>query len=93
MSKGVYTFQGGTDCLIGLMRDELARNGVDICVGCDAQQIHVTGNGVQGVTADGRFIAARAVVSNANLKGTSCNWWAKSIGAPISWRPPGRCAE
>src|SRR5580692_1083837 len=28
MSKGVFTFQGGTDRLIGLMRDEMAKNGV-----------------------------------------------------------------
>src|SRR4051794_39814441 len=30
MSKGVYTFQGGTDRLIGLMKAELERNGVEI---------------------------------------------------------------
>ena len=30
MSKGVYTFEGGTDRLIELMHDELERNGVDV---------------------------------------------------------------
>jgi phytoene dehydrogenase-like protein len=31
MSKGVFTFQGGTDRLIAMMADELQRNGVTIC--------------------------------------------------------------
>ncbi|MGA2035796.1 MAG: FAD-dependent oxidoreductase [Thermoguttaceae bacterium] len=82
MSKGVYTFHGGTEHLIGLMRAELVHSGVDIRVGCDAQQIHVTGSGVQGVTADGRFIAARAVVSNANLKGTILQLVGKEYWSP-----------
>ncbi len=30
MSKGVYTFQGGTDVLINKMQDEMLKNGVDI---------------------------------------------------------------
>jgi phytoene dehydrogenase-like protein len=70
MSKGVYTFAGGTDRLIGLMGEELARSGVDVRVHCDAEKIHVAGRRVGGVSVGGRFIKARAVVSNANLKGT-----------------------
>jgi hypothetical protein len=35
MSKGVFTFQGGTDKLIGLMEAELRKNGVDICIKAD----------------------------------------------------------
>ena len=38
MSKGVFTFQGGTDKLIGLMESELARSGVDICINCDVDE-------------------------------------------------------
>jgi phytoene dehydrogenase-like protein len=70
MSKGVYTFAGGTDRLIGLMGEELARSGVDVRVHCDAEKIHVAARRVGGVSVGGRFIKARAVVSNANLKGT-----------------------
>lgn len=70
MSKGVYTFQGGTDRLIGLMQGELRRNGVDICIRCPVERIHVSGRRVTGVTVRGRFIAARAVLSNSNLHGT-----------------------
>lgn len=70
MSKGVYTFQGGTDRLIGLMERELRHNGVDIRIRCPVDRIHVSGRRVAGVTVRGRYIAARAVLSNANLHGT-----------------------
>ncbi len=30
MSKGVFTFEGGTDRLIGLMEEELEKSGVDV---------------------------------------------------------------
>ncbi len=70
MSKGVFTFEGGTDRLIGLMQKELKRNGVDIGIRCDVQRIHVERQRVTGVTVNGRFIKARSVVSNANLKTT-----------------------
>lgn len=68
MSKGVYTFQGGTDRLVGLMKAELLRNGVDLRIRTNVERIHVERGRVQGVTVNGRFIRARAVVSNANLK-------------------------
>ncbi|MFO0818766.1 MAG: NAD(P)/FAD-dependent oxidoreductase [Pirellulales bacterium] len=68
MSKGVYTFEGGTDRLIELMREELVRNGVDVRIKGDAQQIHVEQGKVAGVTVNGRRIGCRAVVSNANLR-------------------------
>jgi len=70
MSKGVYTFHGGTDRLIKLMGEDLARNGVDVRTRCNVEKIHVAGRRVEGVTAAGRFIKARAVLSNANLTGT-----------------------
>ena len=70
MSKGVYTFEGGTDKLIKLMREQLAANGVDIRVRCDAEKIHVDGGRVTGVTVNGRRIRTRAVVSNGNLLST-----------------------
>jgi phytoene dehydrogenase-like protein len=70
MSKGVFTFEGGTDRLIKLMHDDLIDNGVDVRIRCDAEKIHVEDRRVTGVTVNGRFIGARAVVSNANLKTT-----------------------
>lgn len=70
MSKGVYTFAGGTDKLIGMMDAELRRNGVDVRIRCRAEKIHVERGRVAAVTAAGRRIGCRAVVSNGNLKGT-----------------------
>ena len=73
MSKGVFTFQGGTDKLIGLMERELRKNGVDICIKADVSRIDCQGGRVCGVEANGRTIRTRAVVSNANLAATVFN--------------------
>lgn len=70
MSKGVYTFQGGTDRLIGLMAAEMRQNGVDARIRCDAEKIHVEGRRVTAVTVAGRTIKTRAVISNANVAST-----------------------
>ncbi len=68
MSKGVFTFEGGTDRLIELMRKELIRNGVDVRIRCDASRIVIRRGRAEAVEVNGRTIRARAVVSNANLK-------------------------
>jgi phytoene dehydrogenase-like protein len=70
MSKGVYTFQGGTDRLIHLMQDEMVKNGVDIRIRSDVERIVCRGGRVVAVEAGGHTIRTRAVVSNANLKQT-----------------------
>jgi phytoene dehydrogenase-like protein len=73
MSKGVFTFQGGTDRLIGLMKAEMEQNGVDLRIRSEVERVHVRGGRVEGVTVNGRFMRARAVISNANLKSTIFN--------------------
>ncbi len=73
MSKGVFTFQGGTDRLIGLIRDDLVHNGVDVRIRAQVEKIHVRRGRVEGVTVNGRFIGARAIVANSNLKSTIFN--------------------
>jgi phytoene dehydrogenase-like protein len=70
MNKGVWTFSGGTDRLVQLMEQALRSQKVDIRIKCDAEKIHVSQGRVQGVTVRGRFIRARAVISNANLQAT-----------------------
>jgi phytoene dehydrogenase-like protein len=71
MSKGVFTFHGGTDVFIGMLEEELARNGVDVRAKALVEKIVTDTDGViVGVVANGRTIAARSVVSNANLKTT-----------------------
>ncbi|MCA9248699.1 MAG: NAD(P)/FAD-dependent oxidoreductase, partial [Planctomycetales bacterium] len=70
MSKGVFTFSGGTDRLIELMHQELLNNGVDVRIRTNVDRILVERGTVQGVEVNGRTIRARAVVSNANLLAT-----------------------
>ena len=70
MSRGVFTFEGGTDRLVNLMRDEMVRNGVDVRIRTDVSRIVVNRGRVTGVEVGGRMIRCRAVVSNANLKAT-----------------------
>ena len=71
MAKGVYTFEGGTDKLITLMKDELIRNGVDLRIRTLVEKIEVDSEGnVDGVIVNGRRIGCNVVVSNANLKTT-----------------------
>ena len=70
MSKGVYTFSGGTDNLIKEMRRELVKNGVDLFANVQVDRVVVENGMARGVEACGRFLAADAVVSNANIKTT-----------------------
>ncbi len=74
MSKGVYTFQGGSDVLIRKMTAELKQNGVEIRKHVTVEKILTTAQGgtnqVVGVVANGRTIRCRAVLSNANIKNT-----------------------
>jgi phytoene dehydrogenase-like protein len=70
MSKGVFTFSGGTDRLVQLMRDELLRNGVEIAIRADVQRVLVERGRVTGVRVRDRDIQTKAVVSNANVLDT-----------------------
>ncbi len=70
MSKGVFTFVGGTDVLIQMMHDELKRNGVDVRIRADVSKIVVHNGAVRAVEVNGRTIRTRAVISNANLRST-----------------------
>lgn len=68
MSKGVFTFRGGTDRLIQLMHRDLQQSGVDVRIRADVTRIVTERGRVTGVEVNGRRIGAAAVVSNANLK-------------------------
>jgi phytoene dehydrogenase-like protein len=71
MHKGVYTFEGGTDALVGKMKEELIRNGVDLRIRTLVEKIEVNDdNQVEAVIVNGRRIRCKAVMSNANIKST-----------------------
>jgi phytoene dehydrogenase-like protein len=82
MNKGVYTFQGGTDRLIGMMADELQANGVTICTRARVERIVVEQGRVQGIEAGGRFIAAPTVVSNSGITNTVNNLAGRTAFSP-----------
>jgi phytoene dehydrogenase-like protein len=71
MSKGVFTFEGGTDRLIDLMHKDLIKSGVDIRIRSDVERIEIDDQRrITGVTVNGRTIKARTVISNANIRQT-----------------------
>jgi phytoene dehydrogenase-like protein len=73
MSKGVYTFQGGTDHLIGRMKDELLKNNVDIKLQAKVEKIIIEDGKAAGVVLNGQTIKARTVLSNSNIRSTVLN--------------------
>lgn len=73
MSKGVYTFRGGTDLLVRWMHDELLKSGVDVRIRCDVDKIQIENGRVASVKVRDREIRTGAVVSNSNLKSTIFN--------------------
>ncbi len=70
MNRGVFTFEGGTDRLIGLMAHELSGDGVTICTKARVERIVTEKGRVRGLLVNGKEIAAKAVVSNAGITNT-----------------------
>jgi phytoene dehydrogenase-like protein len=71
MSKGVFTFEGGTDKLVSAMKDELEKNGVDIRIRSLVEKIELTPDRqVCAVHVNGKRIGCKSVLSNSNLKQT-----------------------
>ncbi|MCA9014516.1 MAG: NAD(P)/FAD-dependent oxidoreductase [Planctomycetaceae bacterium] len=74
MQKGVYTFRGGTDHLVKLIKAELEHNGVDVRIRTQVDKIEVTPDRrVTGVIVNGKRIGCKAIMSNSNIKGTILN--------------------
>lgn len=71
MSKGVYTFEGGTDHLVTQMKAELIKNGVDLRIRSLVEKIELDSNRqVKAVQVNGKRISCGSILSNANLKQT-----------------------
>ena len=84
MSKGVYTFRGGTDLVIEMMQEELLKNNVDIHLKSKVDKIVIENNVCKGVIAGGESIVSKSVLSNGNLVGTIFNLcWRGKIQSSI----------
>lgn len=73
MSKGVYTFQGGTDVLIAKMKEELLKNNVDIKMQSRVDKIFIEDGKATGIILNGKLIKSKAVLSNGNIRSTILN--------------------
>ncbi|MFT5698103.1 MAG: phytoene dehydrogenase-like protein [Desulforhopalus sp.] len=73
MNKGVFTFSGGTDKLIGMMEKELEKNGVTICTKAKVDEILIEDGKVCGVLVGDKKITAPTVVSNSGITNTIFN--------------------
>lgn len=73
MNKGVFTFSGGTDKLIGMMEKELIKNGVTICTNAKVDKILIEDGKVCGVVVADKKITSTAVVSNSGITNTIFN--------------------
>ena len=70
MSKGVYTFIGGTDLMLDMMAEELRRNGVDIQTRALVEKVIVDGGKVRAAVVNGQEIGTKVVISNGSLLNT-----------------------
>jgi len=70
MNKGVFTFQGGTDQLIGMMVQELIKNGVTICTQSRVDRIVIDKGKVRGIQVGDKFVETSTVVSNSGILNT-----------------------
>ena len=71
MNKGVFTFRGGTECLIQMMEESLRSSGVDVEKNALAEKITIENGRTAGAVINGREIAADMVLSNGNLLRTA----------------------
>ncbi len=95
MSKGVYTFEGGTDRLIKLMHAELVRNGVDVRIKCSVDRILVDRQRrVAGIEIGGRQItlALRRLQRQSQLHDLQPRR-RRSFRSPLCRRSPRRAAQ
>ena len=74
MSKGVYTFAGGTDRMLDMMEQELCANKADVRICAKIDRVLVKGGRVAGAVINGQEVKARAVLSNGNILGTIRDW-------------------
>ena len=74
MSKGVYSFKGGTDKMIEMMKQELNSNGVDVKLSSKLEKVILNNQKVDAVKINGTIIKTKALLSNGNLLSTVHQW-------------------
>lgn len=82
MSKGVFTFLGGTDEMLRLMQDDLCANGVDIVLGGRLEKALISGKRLEGCVVSGKKISCKALLSNGNLLNTIQDWVGEEYFSP-----------
>ncbi len=82
MSKGCYTFSGGTDLMLKMMEEELTKNGVAIVTRARLEKINQVNGRVNSAVINGREIKCRSVVSNGNLLNTINQYAGRENFAP-----------
>lgn len=70
MSKGCYTFSGGTDLMLEMMQRELNANGATVLTRAEVEKINLKDGKVASAVINGREIKCRAVISNGNILST-----------------------
>jgi phytoene dehydrogenase-like protein len=74
MSKGCYTFEGGTDLMLKMMENILCENGVDILLSSRFEKVILDGKTVKGAIIEGKEVKCKTVMSNAAITTTVHNW-------------------
>jgi len=77
MSKGVFSFQGGTDKMLKMMKLELKKNGVDVILSAKLEKVIIKKTKVSAVIINGKEIKTRTLLSNGNLLSTIHSWVGK----------------
>ena len=68
MSQGVYTFLGGTDLMLSMMKEELLKNSVTLETNARLERVIINNGKVEGAIINGKAVKCRAVVFNGSIK-------------------------
>lgn len=77
MSKGVYTFLGGTDAMLDMMEKELLATNVDIALNAKVEKAVIENGKITGAIVNGTKISCKALLSNGNLISAVLDWAGK----------------
>ncbi len=79
MSKGVFTFLGGTDLMLTMMMKILSGNNVDFATGTRLERVVLEDGRISGAVLNGKEVGCRSVLSNGNILNTVNDWIDPSV--------------